>query len=740
MNPEAAPCVPTAFGEPGAPASEESAAPAHADEWPTEPEPGSLEEVRSAPNYADFEGVIKCVRSAAPVEELTALLAERQVDLSLAMPGSDDWRISYLTALVHEEGIEDASMAQCVALLVKHKADPNAVDGTGRTSLMYAAMRGQRAALQALLEHGADARATLDEGAECASALKCMGRTALELAVEEGHADCVRLLAERGAEVRLPVGRFGPLLLSCLLDRVDCCAALIAAHAAVNDVDKNGFTALMAAADSASARCVRTLLDARASHAAAEPSEGRTALMIAAQGTGGPHRLRWDLPTPPAGGYAECVHALLDAGADADTRSNSSGRCLTALLYAASNGNTAVVRALVARGGQVNGQRHVSSDGLSALALALVVGHEETARVLCASGAYPYSPREPRELLPPLLLGRNAGLADARKAALARMSLWMAARTGWRSPLHFAQQLTPDHARELLRAGADVSLAAVRRSATLADAAAAHDDTAAGQPDASASAETPAELARALIAQLERDGGAADCAEAQGDGTSDCAEAQGDGKSDSAEAQVARIIDAAARPWSPSTHALFPSRARARAVSLLLLGKLVARQYGGANGGVAAFELAWTAHVLPRVIERTLLEPGTRVRLVGLTGSSASALNGQVGTVQCASATEIASGRVPVLIGADASGGTSSARGGATSHGRVARRDSAPKASARRVGVRVHNLAVVRPFQPAPLGALEGGKTPSPEEWAKQWQHGRLYMTGRPGAPGADVA
>ena len=81
--------------------------------------------------------------------------------------------------------------------------------------------------------------------------------------------------------------------------------------------------------------------------------------------------------------------------------------------------------------------------------------------------------------------------------------------------------------------------------------------------------------------------------------------AAGEANAGSAAALVLR----AAEPWSPATHDLLPAAARAWAVAVLRLGKLLSRKLVGNEG---SFFDAWHDHVMPRAIDR---ESGVPVRL-----------------------------------------------------------------------------------------------------------------------------
>ena len=114
-------------------------------------------------------------------------------------------------------------------------------------------------------------------------------------------------------------------------------------------------------------------------------------------------------------------------------------------------------------------------------------------------------------------------------------ALWLDATRRWSSPLHHYEFVSLERVRALLVGGADVRAG-----------------------DGEADAPTPLSLASA---RLRRDDGAGD--------------------------DRAALIVRAAAPWSPSPHALFPARAKARAVELLRIGWLLARQLQGLGAGTA---------------------------------------------------------------------------------------------------------------------------------------------------------
>ena len=75
------------------------------------------------------------------------------------------------------------------------------------------------------------------------------------------------------------------------------------------------------------------------------------------------------------------LERLLDAGLDVNAR-DEHGQ--TALMNAARNGRTPVVRLLVDRGAGLN---HAAKYGLTALMLAVVAGHMDVVRILVDAGA-----------------------------------------------------------------------------------------------------------------------------------------------------------------------------------------------------------------------------------------------------------------------------------------------------------------------------------------------------------------
>jgi hypothetical protein len=103
---------------------------------------------------------------------------------------------------------------------------------------------------------------------------------------------------------------------------------------------------------------------------------------------------------------------------------------------------------------------------------------------------------------------------------------------------------------------------------------------------------TPAELAAGLLAHLQQAG-----------------------RADAPACESAQLIVDAAKPWAPGTAHLFPARARQRAVELLLLGAQLAKARPTTDER-RAFVDAWSVGVLPLLVQRNFLEPGTVLLLL----------------------------------------------------------------------------------------------------------------------------
>ncbi len=159
---------------------------------------------------------------------------------------------------------------------------------------------------------------------------------------------------------------------------------LLAKGADINAKDSNGATALIVASLYGNLEVVRELLS-KGADINAKDHDGMTALMLAS-----------------ITGHVDVVQVLLAKGADVETKENDGA---TALILASENGFTEVVKALLAKGADVNARlttkmvatggppignlvpMRVTKDGRTALMLASGSGYLEVVKALLAKGA-----------------------------------------------------------------------------------------------------------------------------------------------------------------------------------------------------------------------------------------------------------------------------------------------------------------------------------------------------------------
>src|SRR5262245_53888625 len=254
----------------------------------------------------------------------------------------------------------------------------------GRLRLVDAVKRQDRQAVRALLKQKADVNAAEGDGA-----------TALHWASYKDDIETVELLIRAGATVDA-ANDLGvtPLSLACANGNAAVVAKLLTAKANPNLATPGGVSPLMIAARVGSVPTVNALLAAGANVNASEASRGQTALMWAA-----------------AQRHSDVVRMLIDHGADIRARSRVSLLRVnrggpngtdadvshvddvekggsTALLFAARQGDLESAKLLVAAGADVN---TTAPDGYSALVLASHSGHGALASFLLEHGADPNS-------------------------------------------------------------------------------------------------------------------------------------------------------------------------------------------------------------------------------------------------------------------------------------------------------------------------------------------------------------
>lgn len=238
------------------------------------------------------------------------------------------------------------------------------VRGGDVSSLADAVENKDAAAIEALIEKKADARAAQADG-----------MTALHWAVRQDDSGLVKRLIAAGADVKA-ANHYGvtPLAMACTGGNADIVLQLLEAGADPNGTLPGGETALMTAARTGRLAPVKSLL-AKGADVNAREHKGQTALMWAA-----------------AEGNAAVVDALLAAGADFRATLPSG---FSPLFFAVREGRQEVVFQLLKAGMNVDEVMRPERKGgankkaSNALILAVENGHFELAMALLNAGADP---------------------------------------------------------------------------------------------------------------------------------------------------------------------------------------------------------------------------------------------------------------------------------------------------------------------------------------------------------------
>ncbi len=277
-------------------------------------------------------------------------------------------------------------LRKAMDLRTQQERDVDTRDNDGRTSLMWAAIKGHSETVLALLDKGADVNAKDNKGG-----------TALMDAAYSGHKDIVLELLDKGADVNAKDNKGTTALMDAAYystrisrfreidaaysDQKDIFQLLLDKGADVNARNEDGDTALMRAAYSGHNDIFQLLLDKNAD-VNARDGKGTTALMRAAD---------W--------GNKEIVQALLDRGADINAKDNTGH---TPLMYASGSDNLVdyssfddnglmkeekllpVVRLLLDRGADVNAK---DEGNATAQSIAVKWHFRKIARLLLDNGA-----------------------------------------------------------------------------------------------------------------------------------------------------------------------------------------------------------------------------------------------------------------------------------------------------------------------------------------------------------------
>ena len=274
-----------------------------------------------------------------------------------------------------------------VRALLQQGADASAAQGDGMTALHWAALNGDAGLVGVLLYAGANTGATTRLG----------GYTPLHLAVRDGHAAVAARLVEAGADVKARTSTGAtPLMLAARAGRLDT-AELLLDHGADPNARESAYgeTALMFAAALDRVDIVRLLVARKADTSVASTFVDLKALA---------------LPEPPTAQSGRAA-AAVGGGAEAeDTPAASRGPKkppqiagvnrpyryneligaqggLTALHFAARQGNLKSVEALVDGGANVNAVS--PADRTTPLLIATINGQFDLAMYLLAHGADP---------------------------------------------------------------------------------------------------------------------------------------------------------------------------------------------------------------------------------------------------------------------------------------------------------------------------------------------------------------
>uniref|UniRef100_A0A7S0JI94 Uncharacterized protein n=1 Tax=Calcidiscus leptoporus TaxID=127549 RepID=A0A7S0JI94_9EUKA len=472
--------------------------------------------------------------------------------------------------------------------------DPGKKDVTGTTALIRACRSGHTSCVQAMLQ------GTPERVSSMLAAQDKGGDTALEVACSAGNRACVQALLDAGAataNANYPASQvlWWALLTVCGSGAVECMQPLLDAGADIHKLDSTLGSVLMATCLSGHAACTQALLDA-----GAEPDEHaahhqETAIMIASScghtaclqillDAGADFRRKSPdgctaLMRACWSGHTACVQALLHAGADPD---ETDAEQSSALIRACRAGHASCVQALIDAGATVDlfNTNPESFEQGTALMAACDAGHTSCADHLLCAGADPeralsngatalmmackWCHLEVVQLLssygasrtPPGYrnrLRRGPGTAENSVGNLGhhdpdsaqRVTTWLEETRDWSTPLHHVSLISAERTRRLLRAGADM------------------------HARSSLDAPTPLQLAEQAGAQA---------------------------------GMAHRLLLTAASPWSYANHNLKPFGTRARAMSLMRLGYLLARQPRFSNESQPLIDV-WMDRVLPHAMK-----------------------------------------------------------------------------------------------------------------------------------------
>ena len=256
--------------------------------------------------------------------------------------------------------------------------------------LVQAVQNGDIQAVRSLLQQKADVNAAQGDG-----------MTALHWAVYKDDLETAQLLLQAGANVNVTtrINALTPLIMASKNGDAALIAALLKSGADSNTATTDGMTPLMAAAASGHVDAAALLLDQGANVNAKEASHGQTALMFAAaENRGAMISLLAARGADPkvATSVVKLEAAKLDdngnpipvkKGDETITGGNSFMGGMTALLFAARDGNLDAVHALLQAGADIN--QASAGEHSTPLVIAIANGHYEVGKFLLDHGANP---------------------------------------------------------------------------------------------------------------------------------------------------------------------------------------------------------------------------------------------------------------------------------------------------------------------------------------------------------------
>ncbi|XP_073324673.1 serine/threonine-protein phosphatase 6 regulatory ankyrin repeat subunit C [Pagrus major] len=307
---------------------------------------------RSALHYAAANGNSQCtislVRAGAEVNEL---------DLTGCSPlhyaaASHTFCGGETHSDYSEEKEQEASL--CLDFLLDNGANPTVKNSKGYSAVHYAAAYGNKQHLELLLEISFNCLEEVESNIPVSP---------LHLAAYYGHCEALRLLSETlvSLDVRDVEGRTA-LYLAAQRGFASCVEVLLKHEASYTLKEhKHKWTALHAAAAEGQMDCLLLLVNREQSADIIDSpdTQGQTALMLAALGR-----------------HTDCVHILLEKGANADAADKKG---FTALHRAAMLGSEDCVSALLEHGASALCR---DSQGRTPLHLTASLGHTELLRTL----------------------------------------------------------------------------------------------------------------------------------------------------------------------------------------------------------------------------------------------------------------------------------------------------------------------------------------------------------------------